>query len=208
MRRIACIAKPATSRIRRRTSPGSRPKGAVAPTIRICRRRMRRFLPLMALLLAGCAQQSGGMPAASPPDAQSVAFSTYLTARFAAGEHDLPQAARYYSRALANDPAKSKAIKGKNRRILLLHIRIVGATAPFGRDPGDILRRILEVAGFAMHAILRIDLKLGTGAFLDYFINARRTVALRRLCILGQIDRNGNGRIAQLKVYRLIFFMI
>src|SRR5258708_7063687 len=103
MRRIACIAKPATSRIRRRISPGSRPKGAVAPTIRICRRRMRRFLPLMALLLAGCAQQSG-MPAASPPDAQSVAFSTYLSARFAAGEHDLPQAARYYSRALANDP--------------------------------------------------------------------------------------------------------
>jgi Flp pilus assembly protein TadD len=64
---------------------------------------MRRVLPLMALFLAGCAGQSG-MPAASPPDAQSVAFPTYLSARFAAGEHDLPQAARYYGRALANDP--------------------------------------------------------------------------------------------------------
>jgi len=71
---------------------------------------MRRFLPLMALLLAGCAQQSGGMPAASPPDAQSVAFSTYLSARFAAGEHDLPQAARYYSRALANDPGNTSLL--------------------------------------------------------------------------------------------------
>src|SRR5258708_20794806 len=64
---------------------------------------MRRVLPLMALFLAGCAQQST-MLTASPPDAQSRAFSTYLSARFAAGEHDLPQAARYYGEALANDP--------------------------------------------------------------------------------------------------------
>ncbi|HET7083272.1 MAG TPA: tetratricopeptide repeat protein [Rhizomicrobium sp.] len=64
---------------------------------------MRRLLPLMALFLAGCAQQAS-TPAVSPADPQSVAFSTYLSARFAAGEHDLPQAARYYGRALANDP--------------------------------------------------------------------------------------------------------
>jgi len=64
---------------------------------------MRRVLPLMALFLAGCA----GLPTAAPPakpDAQSMAFSTYLSARFAAGEHDLPQAARYYGRALSNEP--------------------------------------------------------------------------------------------------------
>ena len=56
---------------------------------------MRRFLPLTVLLLAGCANQPEILPAATHPDAQSVAFSTYLSARFAAGEHDLPQAARY-----------------------------------------------------------------------------------------------------------------
>ena len=64
---------------------------------------MRRVLPLMALLLAGCAGQSNA-PAEPKSDAQSTAFSTYLSARFAAGEHDLPQAARYYGRALSNDP--------------------------------------------------------------------------------------------------------
>src|SRR5678816_4810722 len=101
--RIACIAKPATSRIRRRTLPGSRRKVAVVPIIRICRRSMRRVLPLMALLLAGCAGQSI-IPGQTKPDTQSAAFSTYLSARFAAGEHDLPQAARYYGRALSNDP--------------------------------------------------------------------------------------------------------
>jgi len=69
---------------------------------------MRRVLPLMALplmasLMAGCAVQPNAAPQPKP-DAQSVAFSTYLSARFAAGEHDLPQAAHYYGRALANDP--------------------------------------------------------------------------------------------------------
>jgi tetratricopeptide (TPR) repeat protein len=73
---------------------------------------MRRFLPLMALLLAGCAAQQTdtAAPQAAPPDAQSVAFSTYLSARFAAGEHDLPQAARYYSKALANDPGNQSLL--------------------------------------------------------------------------------------------------
>jgi len=45
---------------------------------------MRRVLPLMALLLAGCAGQSNA-PAPARPDTQSAAFSTYLSARFAAG---------------------------------------------------------------------------------------------------------------------------
>ncbi len=55
-------------------------------------------------MLAGCAAQPG--TPASPDDMrQAQAFSTYLAARFAAGEHDLPEAARYYGIALGNDPA-------------------------------------------------------------------------------------------------------
>ena len=37
---------------------------------------------------------------------QANAFSTYLSARFAAGEHDMPEAARYYSQSLKNDPGQ------------------------------------------------------------------------------------------------------
>ena len=52
---------------------------------------MRRFLPLIAPLvviaLAGCAAQPQP-PAASGDDKASQAFSTYLSARFAADEHD------------------------------------------------------------------------------------------------------------------------
>ena len=69
---------------------------------------MRRIaLPLIALsgiamLLSGCAaQQAASVHTESDRDSQ--AFSTYLSARFAAGEHDLPQAARYYGQSLSND---------------------------------------------------------------------------------------------------------
>ncbi|HJT43900.1 MAG TPA: tetratricopeptide repeat protein [Rhizomicrobium sp.] len=65
---------------------------------------MRLFLPLMALLLASCAAKPI-LPVRSDSDIQANAFSTYLSARFAANDRDLPQAARYYSLALANDPA-------------------------------------------------------------------------------------------------------
>ena len=49
--------------------------------------------------------------------------------------------------------------RADKRRILLLHIRIIGTAAPFGRDPGDVLRRILDVACFAVNAILGVDLE-------------------------------------------------
>src|SRR5215831_5117194 len=101
MLKIACIVRHATLRIRRRISPGSRPKGAAAPTTRTCRRRMRRLLPLISLLLAGCATQPLTQ-AHSDDDKATQAFSTYLSARFAANEHDLGQAARYYGQALSD----------------------------------------------------------------------------------------------------------
>lgn len=73
---------------------------------------MRRVLPLLALVLVpavalgGCS--GGAAPVASQPSPESArqaqAFATYLSARFAAGQHDMPEAARYYSQALQNDP--------------------------------------------------------------------------------------------------------
>jgi len=70
---------------------------------------MRRFLPLIVLLLAGCASQQQPM-ARSDDDKASEAFSTYLSARFAANDHDLGQAARYYGRALSDDPSNSSLL--------------------------------------------------------------------------------------------------
>ena len=67
---------------------------------------MRRTLTIVAFaaLLSGCAVAPEA-PAHPDDDRQAEAFATYLSARFAANEHDLPQAARYYGSALENDPA-------------------------------------------------------------------------------------------------------
>ena len=41
----------------------------------------------------------------------------------------------------------------------LSHVRIVRPAAALRRDPVDVLRRILDVAGFAVDAVLRVDLE-------------------------------------------------
>ena len=68
-----------------------------------------------ALLLAGCANAPGGysentfVPSAA--DDEGGAFSTYLSARFAASDHDLKNAARYYGETLRRDPANSSLLE-------------------------------------------------------------------------------------------------
>src|SRR3569623_257528 len=64
------------------------------------------------LLLAGCANMpslnnSQRSQAAGP---EAKAFSTYLSARFAAGEHALPEAARYYTQSLVQDPGNASIL--------------------------------------------------------------------------------------------------
>ena len=73
---------------------------------------MRRILSLSvgALLLAGCATVPEGPEISAQSQRDAEAFSTYLSARFAASDHDMPEAAKYYSRALANDPSNSSLL--------------------------------------------------------------------------------------------------
>ena len=66
---------------------------------------------LTLLLLTGCAN----MPSLNNsqrihPGPEAKAFSTYLSARFAAGEHALPEAARYYTQSLSQDPGNSSIL--------------------------------------------------------------------------------------------------
>src|SRR5690349_10856889 len=46
------------------------------------------------------------------------------------------------------------------------HVGVVRAAASFGHDPLDVLPRVLDVAGLAVHAVLRVDLQPGCAAFL------------------------------------------
>src|SRR6185312_4976031 len=92
-RRIASTAKPATSRIRRRTSTGSFPKAAEARIIRTCN---------LAALISGVMLLAG--PAAAVRSDEVSPFARYVRARAAdaAGMSDL--AAMQYAAALDEAP--------------------------------------------------------------------------------------------------------
>jgi tetratricopeptide (TPR) repeat protein len=74
---------------------------------------LRKLIPSLAVLslLAGCAvPNSSSAPPQPPPDKQVDAFSTYLSAHFAASDHDMGQAARFYGQSLKNDPDDSSLL--------------------------------------------------------------------------------------------------
>src|ERR1700722_12932060 len=60
------------------------------------------------------------------------------------------------SARLAGAPASSAA-PTPCAPYISLHIRVVRSAASLWRYPDDILGRILDIAGLAMHAVLRID---------------------------------------------------
>src|SRR3546814_2231855 len=55
--------------------------------------------------------------------------------------------------------------------------------------PDDILRRILDITGFAVDAVLRVDLqaRVAAGVVAHDFVDARRAIALRRLVVELQV---------------------
>jgi Flp pilus assembly protein TadD len=65
-----------------------------------------------AVLLAGCAGQSQAEKIGDRDSDTRIAdtFATYLSARYAANDHDLGQAARFYARSLENDPANPQLL--------------------------------------------------------------------------------------------------
>ena len=78
-----------------------------------------------------------------------------------------------------------------------LHLRVDRAFATLRHNPGNVLRGILDIAGLAMHAILRIDLQawIVTGFVPHDLVHAGRAITLFGCVIEGQIGGDGNGRI-------------
>src|SRR6266480_7556645 len=84
-----------------------------------------------------------------------------------------------------------------------LHVGIVGAAAAFRRDPDDVLLRVLDIAGLAVHAVLRVDLEARRGLEVNELIDTGRAVALLRPGIDLQILQR-DGRILERQVDRLM----
>src|SRR5690554_7829580 len=88
-----------------------------------------------------------------------------------------------------------------------LHAAVIGAAAPFWRHPGDVLGRILDVTGLAVHAIGSVNAKHRGPALFSHFIDAGRAIERRRFAIFRQIVAHGHQGIGQYEVNRLVFIM-
>jgi hypothetical protein len=67
---------------------------------------------------------------------------------------------------------------------------------------------VLDVAGFAVDAILRIDHELRSARFLHPLINARRAITGRRACKYVVLGRFLKSRIGDVQVDGLILLVV
>src|SRR6266850_1002304 len=88
------------------------------------------------------------------------------------------------------------------------HALVVGAPAPLRRNPGNVSVGVLYVAGFAVDAVLGVDLETWTRGLIDPFVNARRTIAVRRTGIDVVFGRLLQVHVGDLQVNRLVLFVI
>src|SRR5579883_2838467 len=193
-RRTASTARPATSRIPRRTSIGWFPKAAVVPITPICddgprsavstagrpmsnKQRVSRWsvavriLAAAGLLLGLTDCTMGGPPAdaaAEPsPAMPTSALGSYLAARHAQEEHDYAHAAQFMNRALTEDPSNFDLM----RRTFVLRVS-EGRVA----DAVPLAERVVDLdhnSGLAEIVLLLQEVKAG-----DFAAAARRARAL------------------------------
>ena len=77
------------------------------------------------------------------------------------------------------------------------HVGVIRPAGTLRCHPGDILRRVFDVAGFAVHTVLGIDLKAFAAGFLNNLIHAGGTIALSRLIVQGQVFLNWDAGVSQ-----------
>src|ERR1017187_7960863 len=90
-----------------------------------------------------------------------------------------------------------------------LHGLVDGPLAALGGHPGDVLGRILDVAGLAVDTVLGVDLQSGSVSLVaDDLVDAGRAVALLRRVIEGKIYLDGDVRVLQPQVTGLILLVV
>src|SRR4051812_5825440 len=88
------------------------------------------------------------------------------------------------------------------------HRLVIGSAATLGRNPGDVSVRILDVAGFAVDAILGVDDEARPAGLLDPFINAGRAITVGRTRIDIVLGCLLQVHVGDLEVNRLVLFVI
>src|SRR3954447_7773249 len=76
-------------------------------------------------------------------------------------------------------PLALATLRGSATRTrLILHIGVVGTAAALRHYPFDVLCWVFDVTGFAVDAVLRIDLQPGSSGFLNNLVHSGRAVPL------------------------------
>ena len=106
----------------------------------------------------------------------------------------------------------SLAVENGNFVPRQLHIRIVRPASAFRGDPLYVFGWILDIAGFAVDTVLRVDDKTRVRAIclirIDDFVDASWAVEARGFPKPGQSVTDGDGRIMQPEMDGLILFVI
>src|SRR3546814_18727954 len=98
------------------------------------------------------------------------------------------------------------AKEGAAFRRFPLHIGVIWAAATLRHHPFDVLPGILDVAGLAVHAVLRVDLQARVRAVLvaHDLVHARRAVALLGRIVLREIALDREVGVDELRYDRQI----
>jgi hypothetical protein len=98
--------------------------------------------------------------------------------------------------------------RDKGSIVAELHIGVVRTAPALRRYPGDILIRVLDIAGFAMDAVLRVDDIARLASFLDPFIDAGRAIARRGPAIAVVLGGFLHKGIGQSQMHGLVLLVI
>ncbi len=156
-------------------------EGEVRARDRICverRRETREWWRFFFFLLFGEAKESesaaGTTPRLRPSSRRSARIDRPVPSPPPRGEKEqkglLPQPSPGGRASSTGNPLPEREEQGQR----LLHPHVVRPAAAFRRDPDDVLRRVLDVAGLAVHAVLRVDLQPRLAAFVPARTRRRR----------------------------------
>src|SRR6056297_3727305 len=89
------------------------------------------------------------------------------------------------------------------------HVGVIRSVPALRHRPVDVLRRILDIAGLAVHAVLEVDDEERLLALLrNNLVDTGRAVSLRRLGVFGPVDRDRDARVLQRQVRGLAFLVV
>ena len=88
-----------------------------------------------------------------------------------------------------------------------LHPAVIRPACAFGANPSNVLRRVFDVARFAVHAVGGVDLQARTAVFFNDFVHTGRTIARFGWGVFFVVHVYHRLRIVQHQMVGLIFFV-